>query len=306
MYSAFKAFKRAGLLRFGGLRQLAPSMVLSQLLCLAFFQALFLTINLVGAILAAIFFDEDAHGVHLLALVWAGYAFGDGLLVVAAKRWTCCHLWGECLLRVLMEAGQGALYVYFCRADDAMMWLFIVLVAIQILLKLIETMLSYKASTKDEVKTLDASDETQHIVPVTGLADSCTCCRPDYLKLVLHLVADILIGVLPLLFQKESPFRDKWYQIYVCVMIWWKPLLLRLLPLADTGRTTRLFCFNLVTSFLLYTGMVWSWGLSPNLLATWDRVYTIIGMVFSSLICLGCCCACCFNLWVLLFLPTCN
>ena len=260
---------------------------------LAAFQFVLVILNLTEDLLAAIFID-DSYGVHLLALLWACYAFGDGLLKVMAKQWARCSRWMVCLISCFVEAGQCILYVYLCTGDGVM-WPLISLGAAQVFFKTGEGIAACRANANlDEVKDIDTATETQVILPVMHQwSDSCKCCHIDLIKLWLFLLSDILHGVFPLLFQEESPFRETWYRVGVCVMVWWKTLLLRLHPQVGTG--TILFRAQAIVGFLVFTCLVWYWGLSQDLVATWDRVYTIIYMSVSTILCLFACCLCCVH-----------
>ena len=275
---------------------------------LAAVQFVLVILNLTEDLLAAIFIDVS-YGVYLLAFLWAGYAFGDGLLEVIGKQWARCSRWMVCLVSCFVEAGQCILYVYFCNGDGVM-WPLISLGAAQVFFKTGEAIAACRENANlDEVKDIDSATETQIILPATETqvilpvmhewSDSCTCCHVDLIKLWLFLLSDILHGVLPLLFQEESPFHETWFRVGVCVMVWWKTLLLRLHPQVGTELAMILFRAQASVGFLVFAALVWYWGLSQDLVATWDRVYTIIYMSVSSILCLFACCLCCVHGFIL-------
>ena len=262
---------------------------------------IFLIIDLVEGILAAIFFDEHHfRAPYLLAVVWAGYACVGGLRRYMAQHASRGNKFDDFLIVCFMEAGQCGIYINFCKQDAATRMALFLLASIQVFLKLTDCICSGKKAEAAEVNFDDiiAADAGFKLAAVlqeqeqraAAVYQLCPCFHKDLARVFAQLVMDVAHGVLPLLFQEESPFREPWYRIFACVMIWWNPFVIAMQLKLGSRFLMNLSRFYLALQNLFLCIMYWYWGLSPLLFAAFDRVYTMIVMVS---ICLLVGCSCC-------------
>ena len=292
----------------------------------ASFDLIIRLLDLVEGIITTVHFDERKRDIVFLALFWTLMNFVDVYVQDITERTKCRCRWGECLLKCGAAGGQCALYIHFCKRDAAVHQALIVLMIIQIVLKVLGTLrwhcgapysqedLLVRPSFTDstvawqrggvfETKLLQVlphggggfdsvvSDRNvrQEVVVAHKKSNSDLCpCLPFFGDAV-HI---ILFGCLPLLCQPNSPYRQKWNEVTLCVVLWWFSFRVYVLRLRDETEQVR-FCATIRLFDLIYhiyaTILAYFWGFSGEVVEDFDRGYTIFLMIIQ--FCFFCSCS---------------
>ena len=245
-----------------------------------------LFLDLVEGIITTIHFDEDQFGMWSLALFWIGWAFVHDTFKHVASKCTECE-WDDCLVVCTFEGGQCCLYILFCHQDAGMMWPLIILAIVQIVVKFTATVF-LECQSQDE-KTRIKQDKDQETK-----SNLIKCMRGPCGPVILS-----LLNLPLLLLQAESPFRAKWYEVALCVVLWLRQFMREIHGKASeesedfVKRVQRTHGVLVEMSWqVLNYVLSWSWGLSPDLTGTFDRIVTVTGIVTGILSCCFCCLIC--------------
>ena len=290
-------------------RPIKPNMPSS---CLYWADLIILVLDLAEGIITTIHFDEDTFGMWHLALFWVCWNFAYELVLHYAKKikW----IWLDCLLKCLGEIAQCVLYVYFCSEDAGMTVPLIVMACCQIVLKLIGTVMEMNREQEDE-----ELGNLENVGMISSIMTHCSgllcCCfaetkRKSAVEKLLEIQDKVeklsrspygafvqgLLSLFPLFYQEESPFRAKWYEVTMCVVLWLSSLM-RSLQVKSSGSDDRALGGLTIGIEILSTGWAafrvclnWFWGFSPELSAQFDRVVTVILMASPAwMLCLAWC-----------------
>ena len=266
-------------------------------------ELIILAIDLVEGILATIHINPVAFDDYVLPLTWLLLAYADRCVRWVAKTSTRkCY---SCLLRCLVEALQALLYVAYCRAGSGMMVPMLVLGLVQVLVNLSTLACCQELpDAKKQRQVHELTDifgrrgpdrhpnhgaQNKQAENSTGQLYFCRCCRccyvdddVKYLELATwQIIPALLNGLLPMLFQRQSPFHVQAYKICLCVMFWWCTLVCRLFRHAHSFA-----CFiiwpNLV-GHIVVSILMCNWAQSPQVTATFDQVYSAVHIVGTTL-----------------------
>ena len=307
------------------LHQIFRSKVTRAMSIAAWADFIILLLDLVEGIIATIHFDESKHEIVYLALYWTLSNLVDANVQDMTERNQCRCRWGECIYKCLAVGGQCALYIHFCEKDARVDSSLITLMVIQIVLKILGTLRwhcgaryskedllvhpTFQNSTSAwqtggifENKLLRVlphagggfdsvvgdSHVRQEVVVSKAQKDHCCPCVP-YCMDTLYIV---MFCCLPLGFQPNSPHRQKWNEVILCVVLWWFSFRLHVLRMRDETDQVRLCAIIRLfdVSYHVYlTVLAYVWGFSGAVVESFDRGYTIYLMVLH--FCFFCSCS---------------
>ena len=274
-----------------------------------------LLLDLVEGIIATIHFDERKHEIVFLAFYWTLSNLVDANVQDMTER-NKCRRWGECIYKCLAVGGQCALYIHFCEKDARVDISLITLMVIQIVLKILGTLRwhcgaryskedllvrpTFQNSTTRwqggggifETKLLRVlphagrgfdsmvmdSQVRQEVVVSKEKKDDCCTCLPFCMD-SLYVVN---FCCLPLGFQPNSPHRQKWNEVILCVVLWWFCFRLHLLRMRDETDQVRFCAIIRLFDFIYHvylTVLAYVWGCSGAVVEGFDKGYTIYLMI---------------------------
>ena len=268
-------------------------------------------IDLAQGIITTIHFDEEQHELWTLFLFWffwtLAYALFASVCLKSGER--KCY-WDDCLVLCGFAVGQCCLFIDFCRDEAHMTWPLILLASNQIMLKIFWT-LTHCCQGWQEEHTPGAAhrvvptahnqprgqlnvheDGIDQVYAYLGFSPEKGGIRQTIFGKAFSEAFPALWACFLCLCQRESPFRAKEYEVLLCAFVWIQSFMRKLKRAQRKNSWASGFDYLLVYLQILFVSgfsivtsiFYWSWGLSPDLSKTYDRVITVLGMIMT---CLG-------------------
>lgn len=235
-------------------------------------------ISLAEAVFTTVYFDEDRFGFSVLLLVFTLFPVADSIVKGIA---TCTDtIWDDYVIDFISEGFQAFLFLYYCSFSELSIFWIPMFMACQVFLKFI---IHFREWWNKEPGPVSEDDRCNNIWKgcYTGFSGSCIALQ------------GCLQAFLLLFWQDDSPFRTKKFEITIAVFTWFTEVFSVNRPLKYKDYPQKIItdCIGLGYGIYMYY-LCWSWWFSPDIRETFDKVFTMFGIVASVVMTAGLCCRC--------------